>query len=154
MGAAREPGSQLTERQHDRAGPLQAMYEEAVFHRVNWLQKKTGLKALCLAGGCAMNSVANGKIFAKTDFRDVYIQSVAGEAGRSLGAALYVWHQVLGNPRGFVMEHSYWGPHFGESEMQRALAEKSREGLLDCSNARLLDLDGQACRVRRIEDED
>ena len=98
LGPAREPGSELTSFHHDIAASLQAMYEEAFFHRVNWLQKKTGLKRLCLAGGCAMNSVANGKIFRNTDFQDVYIQSAAGDAGTALGAALYVWHQELNNP--------------------------------------------------------
>ncbi len=142
LGAARDPGSELTERHHDLAASLQAMYEETFFHRVNWLQKKTGLTALCLAGGCAMNSVANGKLFAKTDFRDVYIQSAAGDAGTALGAALSVWHEVLGKPRGFVMEHSYWGPEFGDADVRQAL-EASRE-----------ELEKQGCRVRRIEDVD
>ncbi len=142
LGPAREPGSELTERHHDLAASLQAMYEEAFFHRVNWMQKKTGMKALCLAGGCAMNSVANGKIFEKTAFRDVYIQSAAGDAGTALGAALYVWHETLGKPRGFVMEHSYWGPDFGDAEISKELGVRSKE------------LEDQRCRVRRIEDLD
>jgi carbamoyltransferase len=123
LGPAREPGSDLTDRHKDIAASLQAMYEEAFFHRLNWLQNRTGLKKLCLAGGCAMNSVANGKIFRSTRFTDVYIQSAAGDAGTALGAALYVWHQELQNPRDFVMEHSYWGPQFDErsivASMQR-----------------------------------
>ncbi|MGH9443113.1 MAG: carbamoyltransferase family protein, partial [Thermoanaerobaculia bacterium] len=131
LGPAREPGSELTERHHDLAASLQAMYEEAFFHRVNWLQKKTGMTALCLAGGCAMNSVANGKLFSKTDFRDVFIQSAAGDAGTALGAALSVWHEVLGNPRSFVMEHSYFGPDFGDAEICEALGVRSEEGLQD-----------------------
>ena len=142
LGPARDPGAELTERHNDLAASLQAMYEEAFFHRVNWLQKKTGLKALCLAGGCAMNSVANGKIFAKSDFRDVFIQSAAGDAGTALGAALYVEHQELNRPRGFVMEHSYYGPQFGDGEISEQLAVSSKE------------LEEQGCRVRRIEDED
>jgi carbamoyltransferase len=142
LGPARDPGAELTERHNDLAASLQAMYEEAFFHRVNWLQKKTGLKALCLAGGCAMNSVANGKIFAKSDFRDVFIQSAAGDAGTALGAALYVWHETLGKPRGFVMEHSYYGPQFGDGEISEQLAVSSKE------------LEEQGCPVRRIEDED
>jgi carbamoyltransferase len=122
FGPAREPGSEITSFHHDIAASLQAMYEEAFFHRVNWLQRKTGLKKLCLAGGCAMNSVANGKIFRMTAFEDVFIQSAAGDAGTALGAALYVWHQELKNPRDFVMEHSYWGPGFPESEVIATLA--------------------------------
>ena len=141
LGPAREPGSELTERHHDLAASLQAMYEEAFFHRVNWLQKKTGLTALCLAGGCAMNSVANGKLFAKTRFRDVYIQSAAGDAGTALGAALSVWHEVLGRPRGFVMEHSYWGPSHSSEEVKRVLQEKRA------------DLDREQCRIAEVADE-
>jgi carbamoyltransferase len=121
LGTEREAGSDLTDRHRNIASSLQAMYEEAFFHRLRWLQKKTGLKALCLAGGCAMNSVANGKIFRQTDFTDVYIQSAAGDAGTALGSALYLWHQVLGNPRGFVMEHSYWGPGYPESRVVSTL---------------------------------
>jgi carbamoyltransferase len=121
LGPEREAGSDLTDRHRNLASSLQAMYEEAFFHRLRWLQKETGLKALCLAGGCAMNSVANGKIFRQTDFSDVYIQSAAGDAGTALGSALYLWHQVLGNPRGFVMEHSYWGPEYPESRVVSAL---------------------------------
>lgn len=121
LGPARQPGSELTERHHDIASSLQAMYEEAFFHRLRWLEKKTGLKTLCLAGGCAMNSVANGKIFRETGFRDVFIQSAAGDAGTALGAALWAWHQEMGKPRGFVMEHSYWGPEYPEARVVEAI---------------------------------
>jgi len=121
FGPAREPGAPITEREHDIAASLQAMYEEAFFHRLRWLQKKTGLKAVCLAGGCAMNSVANGKIFGQTGFADVFIQSAAGDAGTALGAAQYVWHHEFGHPRSFVMEHSYWGPAFSEDAIAQAI---------------------------------
>jgi carbamoyltransferase len=90
---------------------------------MRWLQKTTGMKAVCLAGGCALNSVANGKIFKETEFTDVFIQSASGDAGTSLGAAQWVWHQEMGNPRGFVMEHSYWGPKIGEGAIATALKE-------------------------------
>jgi len=123
FGPPREPGSPLTEREHDIAASLQAMYEEAFFHRLKWLQKTSGLKALCLAGGCAMNSVANGKIFNQTDFTDVFIQSAAGDAGTALGAAQYVWHNELGHARRFVMEHSYWGPAFPEEEIAQSIRD-------------------------------
>jgi carbamoyltransferase len=84
---------------------------------------------LCLAGGCAMNSVANGKIFRNTDFDAVFIQSAAGDAGTALGAALYVWHQELNRPRDFVMEHSYWGPDFRDSDIVTTLKGGRIEGL-------------------------
>lgn len=123
LGAARQSGSEITEAHWNIAASMQAMYEEAFFHRLNWLQKKTKLKAVCLAGGCALNSVANGKIFQETGFTDVFIQSASGDAGTSLGAAQWVWHHELGNSRGFVMEHSYWGPRIGEGAIVAALKE-------------------------------
>ncbi len=123
FGPARSPEEPLTERHQDLAASLQAAYEEVFFARLRWLHKKTGLTSLCLAGGCAMNSVANGKIFRETPFREVFIQSAAGDAGTSLGAALFVWHHELDHPRAFVMEHSYWGPAFSDERLASALGE-------------------------------
>ena len=124
LGPVREPGEDLTDRHRAVAASLQALYEEIFFHRVNWLQKRIRSRVLCLAGGCAMNSVANGKLFARSRFRDVWIQAAAGDAGTGLGAALYAWHQTLGNPRGFVMKHAYWGPAYPEGRIARALQER------------------------------
>ena len=82
-------------------------------HVLNGLWERTRLDALCLAGGCAMNSVANGKIRATdTPFTSVYIQPAAGDNGTALGAAYHVWHETLGTRASFMMEHGYWGtPH-------------------------------------------
>jgi carbamoyltransferase len=121
FGPPREPDAEITDRDRDLAASVQAAYEAAFFHRLRWLRKRTGLRALCLAGGCAMNSVANGKVFAETEFRDVFIQSAAGDAGTALGAALHVWHHVLGRTPRFVMEHSYWGPGFSETDIVEAI---------------------------------
>jgi carbamoyltransferase len=121
FGPARRADAELTERDHDLAASLQAIYEEALFHRLRWLRMRTGRKALCLAGGCALNSVANGKVRAQTDFTDVFVQPAAGDAGTALGAALYVWHHELGRPRGFTMRHAYFGPGFGEDRIAAAL---------------------------------
>jgi carbamoyltransferase len=140
FGPPRRPDQELEDRHRDLAASLQAAYEEAFFHRLNALQRRTRLRALCLAGGCALNSVANGKIFERTDFTDVFIQSAAGDAGTALGAAQYVWHQLLGRPRSFVMEHSYWGPAFDATRVQEALRQ-----LLD---------GGRGFRVRRCESQD
>ena len=137
LGPGRRPGEELTQRHKDLAASLQRVYEERFFALVRALQKRTGLKRLALAGGCAMNSLANGKLFAETDVEEVYIQAAAGDAGTALGAALWVSHAVLGAPRdGFVMEHCYWGPRYGEDEIRRALAEGmpgsgGRDGLWD-----------------------
>jgi carbamoyltransferase len=123
LGPARQPGEELTQRHKDLAASLQAVYEDRFFSLVRALQSRTGLKRLALAGGCAMNSLANGKLFDRTDVEEVFIQAAAGDAGTSLGAALYAHHALLGAPRnGFVMEHSYWGPAYGESEIRKAIA--------------------------------
>ena len=89
-----------------------------------------------------MNSVANGKVRENTPFQEVYIQPAAGDNGTALGAAFYVWHQVLGFPRRFVMEHGYWGPEFNDAEIRYAV------------NARKGDLDEQMCDVREMNGED
>jgi carbamoyltransferase len=123
LGPARRPGEELTQRHKDLAASLQKIYEDRFFALVRALQRRTGLKRLALAGGCAMNSLANGKLFDQTDVEEVFIQAAASDAGTSLGAALYVHHAVLGAPRnGFVMEHSYWGPAYGEREIREAIA--------------------------------
>ncbi|HEX4836325.1 MAG TPA: carbamoyltransferase C-terminal domain-containing protein, partial [bacterium] len=85
------------------------------------LHALTGLRALCLAGGVAFNCVANGKIFDRTPFERVYIQPAAGDAGLAVGAAYYVYHQVLGLPRAFVMDHAYWGPGYSPAAIRGAL---------------------------------
>jgi len=127
LGPARRPDEELNARHKDVAASLQRVYEERFFALVRALQKRTGLARLALAGGCAMNSLANGKLFAETDVRDVYVQAAAGDAGTSLGAALWVQHAVLGAPRGFVMEHCSWGPEYGEAAVRQAIAERLPE---------------------------
>ena len=82
------------------------MYEEAFFHLIGALERRFGLTDIALAGGCAMNSVANGKIRRMTPFRRVYVQSAAGDAGGAIGAAFAAWHQ-LGGTRSFVMDHAF-----------------------------------------------
>src|SRR5215510_5108583 len=96
------------DRHNDIARSAQAMYEEAFFHLLGSLQRRSGLTDLALAGGCAMNSVANGKVRRNTPFRRVYVQSAAGDAGGAIGSAFAVWHK-LGGKRNFVMDHAYWG---------------------------------------------
>jgi len=110
LGRERNPSDPLTAREEDIAHSLQVVYEACAMHVLNGLWERRPIGALCLAGGCAMNSVANGKIRKLTPFQSVYIQPAAADNGTALGAACYVWHQTLGNPRGFTMEHGYWGP--------------------------------------------
>ncbi len=128
LGPARRPGEELTQRHKDLAASLQKVYEDRFFALVRALQKRTGGSRLALAGGCAMNSLANGKLFAETDVREIYVQAAAGDAGTALGAALYVHHAELGRPRdGFVMDHCYWGPGYGEAEVRQAIAARLPE---------------------------
>jgi len=124
LGPARRPGEELTQRHKDLAASLQQVYEERFFALVRSLQKRAGLKRLALAGGCAMNSLANGKLFAETGVEEVYIQAAAGDAGTALGAALYVQHAVRGAQRDFVMEHCYWGPAYDAGAICQAVAER------------------------------
>ena len=84
---------------------------------------------MCLAGGVAFNCVANGKIFDHTPFSEVYVQPAAGDAGLSVGAAYYVYHQILGQPRTFVMDHAYWGPQFTPEAIAQALENSRVRGL-------------------------
>jgi len=121
FGPARNPRSELTQRHRDLAASVQAVLEENYFAILHHVQRKTGLKKLCLAGGVALNCVANGMIFEKTDFRDVYVQPAAHDAGTSIGAALYVQHQVLKQPRSFVMRHVYYGAEYSDAEIARGL---------------------------------
>jgi carbamoyltransferase len=122
LGPARDPAEPLEQKHRDIAATLQARLEDAYFHLLNALYARTRLKTLCLAGGVAFNCVANGKIFERTPFEQVYVQPAAGDAGLAVGAAFYVYHQVLGQPRRFVMNHAYWGPGFSPPQIRRALA--------------------------------
>jgi carbamoyltransferase len=121
LGPVRTPEEPLEQRHRNLAASLQARLEEVYLGMLKKLAKHTGLKAVCLAGGVAFNCVANGKIFDATPFERVYVHPAAGDAGLAVGAAFYVWHQKLGKPRSFVMEHAYWGPGYSRDEIRRAI---------------------------------
>jgi carbamoyltransferase len=123
LGPRRKPSEPLEKRHHDIAHSMQMMYEEAFFHLLTTIQQQSGLTDLALAGGCAMNSVANGKIRRRTSFRRVYVQSAAGDAGGAIGAALAAHHK-LGGKRSFVMDHAYWGPQFSDEQIADLLTER------------------------------
>jgi len=91
----------------------------------NQAHKETGIKNLCMAGGVALNSVANGKILKQTPFEQIYIQPSAGDGGGALGAALFGYHMVLGKPRKFLMKHAYWGEEHGNGEIDNFLKENA-----------------------------
>ena len=140
LGPKRMPADPLEDRHRDIARSVQAMYEEAFFHLVESARGKYDFKNLALAGGCAMNSVANGKVRRATPFQRVYVQAAAGDAGGAIGAAFAVWHQ-LGGGRSFVMDHAYWGPQFGPDDIRAQIG------------ACKFELDKGGCSVQYILDE-
>ena len=121
LGPAREPKSELTQKHRNIAASLQAVSEEIIYHLINKLYEKYPSENLCLAGGVAMNSVANGKIAQNTPFKNIYIPVGAADNGTSFGAAFFVWNQILKQPRKFVLDHGYWGSEFSETEYLMAL---------------------------------
>ena len=121
LGPAREPEEAIGQRHKNLASSLQARLEEVYLGMLRQLATDTHMKSVCLAGGVAFNCVANGKILDATPFENVYVHPAAGDAGLAVGAALYIWHQVLGNRRSFVMEHAYWGPQFSTKEARQAI---------------------------------
>ncbi len=140
LGPARQPGTELTQRHKNIARSVQAMYEEAFFHLLAAVHARHGGDAICVAGGCGMNSVANGKIYSRSPFSRAYIQSAAGDAGGAIGAAFAVWHEQ-GGARSFTMDHAYWGPHASASDLTTLLE----------ANAQAIAAAG--CTVTHIADE-
>jgi carbamoyltransferase len=141
LGPARRKDEPLTDYHRNLAASLQEMYEEAFFHILVHVHAETGSPNLCLAGGCAMNSVANGKIFDRSPFKQLYIQSAAGDGGGAIGAAFSVWNQELGQPRFFVMDHAYLGPEFSNSEIGELLRVNGER------------ISAEACSIEEITDE-
>jgi len=121
LGPARKPEQPLEQRHHNIAASMQLALEEVLIAHGNALARKTGEKALCLAGGVAFNCVANARIFDRTPFERVFVQPAAGDAGLAVGAAFAVNHQVLGQPREFTMEHAAWGPEFSAQQVREAI---------------------------------
>jgi carbamoyltransferase len=132
------------------------MYEEAFFHLIGHLHARHRLDSLTLAGGCAMNSVANGKVLRQSPYKRLYVQAAAGDAGGAIGAAMHVWHEQAGGvPEAIasgvlagdalqgrtVMEHAYLGPAASDEEIAALLAEQGTA------------LRSRGCRVERIDDE-
>ena len=121
LGPVRGPDEALEQRHRNLAASLQARLEEVYLGMLRKLAKATSMKSVCLAGGVAFNCVANGKIFDSTGFEQVYVHPAAGDGGLSVGAAFYVWNQILGKPRSFVMNHAYWGPGYSRDQVRHAI---------------------------------
>ena len=120
-GPPRRPETRLTQREFDIAASVQKVTDEIMVALGRHIREQTGLRYLCLAGGVALNCVANAKVLEEAGFDDVWVQPAAGDAGGAVGAAFYVWNTVLGHERSFVMEHAFWGPEFSEEECRAGL---------------------------------
>ena len=138
-GPPRAPETLLTQRDMDLAASIQVVIEEIMLRMARHVHAETGQKNLCLAGGVALNCVANGRILREGPFEELWIQPAAGDAGGALGAALFIWHQLLDQPRKVnpidAQRGSYLGPQFADDEIRRFL-------------------DGVGARYRYIENED
>jgi carbamoyltransferase len=121
FGEPRTPHSEITQRDMDLAYSMQHRFEEVFLHLLNLLHHKFPCDDLVMGGGCALNSVANGKLFSATPFRRTWIQPAAGDEGLAIGAALHTYHSVLKQPRRYQMENAYLGLQFSESCMESAL---------------------------------
>jgi carbamoyltransferase len=141
LGPARAPDAPLERRHKDIARSAQAMYEEALFHLLGALHRKCGLDAVAMAGGCAMNAAANGRVKRRTPFKEIYVPPAPGDAGGAIGAALALWHD-LGGARGAAMEHAFWGPGFDDPAVG-GLLESRRE-----------EITAAGCEVVRAEGEE
>jgi carbamoyltransferase len=126
-GEPRQPHTEITQRDMDLAFALQHRFEEVFFYLLNRLHRQVPLENLAMAGGCALNSVANGKIFDRTPFGSTYIQPAAGDEGLAIGAALHTYHSVVGQPRRHELKSSYLGPEFPDSRIQAALQNSGLE---------------------------
>jgi carbamoyltransferase len=140
LGPRRQKDAPLEQRHRDLARSAQVVYEEAFFNILRHAHKETGSDAIVLAGGCANNSVANGKIRRETPFKQVYVHAAPGDAGGAIGAAFVVWHK-LGGQRSFVMDHAYWGPSYADATCA-ALLESRKD-----------DLEAEGCMVSHLTDE-
>jgi carbamoyltransferase len=161
LGPARKKDQPLEQRHRDLARSVQAMYEEAFYHLINHLHEKHRLNSLTLAGGCAMNSVANGKVLRQSPFKRLYVQSAAGDAGGAIGAAIYAWHHSQQDPSArsdagapspsvlsgdavigrWVMDHAYFGPSASDDEIAKLLENRGAE------------ISSSGCEVTHVADE-
>jgi carbamoyltransferase len=147
FGPQREKGAALEQKHRDIARSAQAMYEEAFFAMLQSLHARYGCDNLALSGGCAMNSVANGKVYLNSPFKRMYLPASAGDAGGAIGSAFVVARQLEGTTdkpvraNRFVMNHAYVGPQASDTEIK---------ALLDTRNA---DIAAEHCTVRRMDDE-
>jgi len=127
LGPARKKGDELTQKHKDIATSVQRLTEELIFHILNHLQEKTSMDAVCIAGGVAQNSVANGKILEKTSFKEVYIPSAGHDAGTALGSSLWLYNNDLKKDRLAPIYDAYTGYKTNDEEIEKTLNEEGIE---------------------------
>ena len=123
LGEPRTPESTVEDRHRDIASSVQAVIEEVLLKIFEGLRKRTGSKNICLAGGVALNGVANWRVFQQSGFEDIYIQPASSDSGGALGAAAFIYHTLLGNPRTQPMDHALFGPDFSNEEIEKTLQD-------------------------------
>ena len=121
FGAIRGKDDPIAEHHKNIAASAQALYEEIFFYILENLYQQTKCDVLCFAGGTAQNSLANGKIFKNSNFKEIYIPPAGYDAGIAVGAAFYAYNQILNQSRGFIMDSAYWGPEYGDEEIKNIL---------------------------------
>ncbi len=124
LGSPRKRADPLTQREKDIARSTQVRFEEVAVHCLARLQNRVPSSRLAMAGGCALNGVANARIYRETNFKEHYLQAAASDDGTCLGAAYWVWHNALGRSERFHMQHAFWGPEYSEDRI-RHVAERS-----------------------------
>jgi carbamoyltransferase len=120
-GPPRKPETWMNEREFDIAASIQKVCEEVVLHMVRHLHKETGLTKLCMAGGVALNCVANGRVIRETPMKELWVQPAAGDAGGAVGVAHYVYNTIHKRPRAKAWRHAYLGPQFTDAEIAQYL---------------------------------
>jgi carbamoyltransferase len=142
----RKPESKLEQFHKDVAMSVQKVVEEIVLNMVRHAHALTGSKNLCMAGGVALNCVANGRVVKETPYKDVFIQPAAGDAGGAVGVATYIYHTILGNERKWEMKHAYFGPEYNSDEIREYLKsndvvykEFSEDEMLDATVQAMVD---------------
>ena len=126
-GPRRRPESELTGKDKDLAASIQKVTEEIVLKMANHIYNETKQKRLCMAGGVALNCVANGRVLRETPFDDIYIQPAAGDAGGAVGVAAYIYYSLLKNKRETYLRHTYLGPSYSRDEIKEYLASNNIE---------------------------
>ncbi len=133
FGPPRHPFEEITQHHRDLAASMQKCLEIYLFRILGRLHEYTGATNLCMAGGVAYNSVANGLIRSNTPFREIFIQPAAGDSGTALGVAFHIWNTLLGNPRTYLMTDAYLGPEYSDAEVEQAL-RSSGNAYTRCEN--------------------